>query len=104
MPQPVHFRAPPNADRLDGMPACRLVRDAVGPCAAFPPSLQSTIREPPKDQDQLSPLKVSPSPAPLQCATDRSNQVVTSLGSAGHPATCGSLCKYARRKTGCRNG
>jgi len=27
-----------------------------------------------------------------------------SVGTQGHPETCGKACKYGRRKTGCRNG
>lgn len=33
-----------------------------------------------------------------------SSHFAISLGSAGHPATCASACKYVRKKTGCRDG
>jgi len=34
----------------------------------------------------------------------RSVSTVPSVGSIGHPKTCGEACKYVRRKGGCRDG
>jgi len=31
-------------------------------------------------------------------------EIMPSTGSVGHPDTCGTACKYARRKAGCRDG
>lgn len=31
-------------------------------------------------------------------------QAIVSLGTKGHPYTCGEACRYARRKGGCRDG
>lgn len=35
---------------------------------------------------------------------EQRRKVVVSIGTKGHPHTCGDACKYARRKGGCRDG
>lgn len=35
---------------------------------------------------------------------EKAEQLVTSVGTKGHPSTCGVACRYVRRKHGCRDG
>ncbi|CAD7955675.1 unnamed protein product [Amoebophrya sp. A120] len=38
------------------------------------------------------------------CGVEQTYPWQMSIGSCGHPNTCGAPCKYVRRKTGCREG
>lgn len=52
-----------------------------------------------RDAEADGVAKSSLSGKPVTSRTD-----VISVGSQGHPDTCGAPCRYARRKDGCRNG
>jgi len=49
-------------------------------------------------------LEAQPLSEPKWCTPPKQKEVLISLGSVGHPYTCGAACKYVRRKSGCRDG
>lgn len=56
-------------------------------------------------QQPLEPLSiVSSFQQPLELADSAAAKPTGSIGSHGHPYTCGNACKYYKRKSGCRDG
>lgn len=79
------------------------------PMWVAPPGLALPLRSDfgmSKTSSDVSSVPPSPSLDSLDTlpANTGSPSTVTSIGSVGHPHTCGKACKYARRKNGCRDG
>lgn len=51
-------------------------------------------------------MRCSRKPAPVAAPIVQAEgeQAIVSIGTRGHPETCAEACKYARRKSGCRDG